>query len=261
MSHLSCYTNTWDLKINTRVPTSKRKITELNRRFVWHHQNVPLPTDGSTVTPLCDSYLQKQHWNHRSKTHRGRCGNRFKVFFPESKYTSNKGCNFNTSDGTCVGCRHMTCRMPGEVKSSPEYEPHTHPCCPYLFHIKDDNEFQGCNCREKRWEKGSNPANGLPIDDPQDVIRNGKFLLSPALNQLPRGTVGHQEPGNKWDNFSCGLQVPAKATEPCPLNQSCFYTYFSWKLVSSMSRRCRIRQALESWRPESESQIYSLAAK
>lgn len=260
MSHLSCYTNTWDLKINTRVPTSKQKSTELKLIDVL-----------CDITKMCHCQPMAQLWLHSvTVTYRnnteitgakhvcGRCGNRFKVFFPESKYTSNKGCNFNTSDGMCVGA---TCRMPGEVKNSPEYEPHLHPRSPYLFHIKDDNEFQGCNCREKRWEKGSNPANGLPIDDPQDVIRNGKFLLSPALNQLPRGTVGHQEPGNKRDNFSCGLQVPAKTTEPRPLNQSCFYTHFSWKLVSSMSRRCSIQWALESWRPESESQIYSLAAK
>ena len=123
------------------------------------------------------------------------------------------------------------CRMPCKVKNGPEYQSPAQPS-PYLFHIKDDNEFQGCNCREKRGEKGSNPANGLPINNPQNVIRNGKFLLSPALNQFPRGTVGHQEPGNKQDNFSPGLPVPAKATEPRPPNHGYFHTHFSWKLVS-----------------------------
>lgn len=107
-----------------------------------------------------------------------------------------------------------------------------HPRSPYLFHIKDDNELQGCNGREKRWEKSSNPANGLPIDDPQDVIGNGKFLLSPALNQLPRRTVGHQEPGHERDNMS---PVPATTTEPRLPHQGCIYTHFSCLIICQRS--------------------------
>ena len=121
-------------------------------------------------------------------------------------------------------------------KSSAGHQP-TVPTSPYLFHIKDDDEFQGCNGRQKGREKGSNPANGLPINNSQNVIRNCKFLLPPALYQLPRGTVGHQEPGNKGGNFSLGPPASAKATEPCPQNWGCFHKGLSRKLVSHKSRR------------------------
>ena len=72
---------------------------------------------------------------------------------------------------------------------------------PHLFHVKGDNEFQGGDGGEERGEEGSNPADGLSVHDTQDVVWDGKFLLSPALDQLRGCTVGHQEPGNKLDAF------------------------------------------------------------
>lgn len=153
---------------------------------------------------------------------------------------------------------HVPSALQGQERS--RYQPPL-PSPPYLFHIKDDNEFQGRNCREKRGEKGSDPANGLPINNSQHVIRNGKFLLPPALDQLWRRTVGHQEPGNTQDNFSPGLPVSAKATEPRPQTQGQFHTHFPWKPASPTSRRCRIPWTLESSRPGFKSQIYNLPAK
>lgn len=82
----------------------------------------------------------------------------------------------------------------------------------YLFHVKDDNKLQSGNCREEWGEEGSNPADGLPIHNAQDVVWDGKFLLPPALDQLRGRTVGHQEPGNKLD---ISTSTP-KATEPYP---------------------------------------------
>lgn len=55
---------------------------------------------------------------------------------------------------------------------------------PHLFHVKDDNEFQGGDGREEWGEEGSNPADGLPIHDAQDIVWDGEFLLPPALDQL-----------------------------------------------------------------------------
>lgn len=55
---------------------------------------------------------------------------------------------------------------------------------PHLFHVKGDDEFQGGDGGEERGEEGSNPADGLPIHNTQDVVWDGKFLLSPALDQL-----------------------------------------------------------------------------
>ena len=55
---------------------------------------------------------------------------------------------------------------------------------PHLFHIKDDNEFQGGNGREEWGEEGSNPADGLPVHDAQDIVGDGEFLLAPAPDQL-----------------------------------------------------------------------------
>lgn len=160
-----------------------------------------------------------------------------------------------------TGCRWAPNRqLSNSTKNGSGYQA-SMPTSPYLFHIEDDNEFQGCNGREKGWEKGSDPANGLPINDPQHIVRNGKFLLSPTLHQLPRGTVGHQEPGNKWDQFSLGHKASATATEPCLRNQGCFHTDPSWTLVRHKSRRFRAEWILESWRPRSESQIDNLRAK
>lgn len=93
------------------------------------------------------------------------------------------------------------------------WEPHG---SPHLFHVKGDNEFQGGDGGEERGEEGSNPANGLPIHDTQDVVWDGKFLLSPALDQLWGCTVGHQEPANKLDTFLPDPTSAPKATEPYP---------------------------------------------
>lgn len=62
---------------------------------------------------------------------------------------------------------------------------------PHLLHIKDDDEFQGGDCREEWGEEGSDPADGLAVHDAKDVVRDGKLLLPPALDQLRGGTVGH----------------------------------------------------------------------
>lgn len=71
----------------------------------------------------------------------------------------------------------------------------------HLFHIKDDNEFQGGDGREEWGEEGSDPADGLPVHNAQDIVWDGEFLLAPALDQFWGGTVGDQEPGNKIDTF------------------------------------------------------------
>lgn len=108
------------------------------------------------------------------------------------------------------GLQVCVCWMSCKIKNGPGFRP-LNPTSPYLFHVKDDNELQGCNCRKKGWEKGSNPTNGLPINDPQNIIRDGKFLLSPALKKLPGGTVGHQDPANEQDSLPPGLPASAKA--------------------------------------------------
>lgn len=55
---------------------------------------------------------------------------------------------------------------------------------PHLLHIKDDNKFQGGDGREEWGEEGSNPADGLSVHNTQDIVRDGEFLLPPALDQL-----------------------------------------------------------------------------
>lgn len=63
----------------------------------------------------------------------------------------------------------------------------------YLFNVKDNEILYGCNHREKRAIESPNPANGLPINDFQHIIRDGKLLQSKPTEGL-KGTMGDHQP-------------------------------------------------------------------
>lgn len=111
---------------------------------------------------------------------------------------------------------------------------------PYLFHVKDDDELQGGDCRKEGREEGTDPANGLSVNDPQDVVGNGELLLAPALEQLPGGAVGHEDPENKQDNFSPGQPVSAKTQPP---NQGCFHACL---MGTGCSYICKMQNIMNS---------------
>lgn len=85
------------------------------------------------------------------------------------------GRQFLTSDTWKTRSEATMMRMP-----TPENRlPHKN----HLFDVKDKKVFHGADRRQHRAVERADPADGLSVDDLQHILRNGKLLMAPPLDQ------------------------------------------------------------------------------
>lgn len=76
---------------------------------------------------------------------------------------------------------------------------------PYLFDVEDNEELEGADGGQQGAVVGADPADGLPVDDFQHVVRDGKLLLPPPAGQAARA-VAKDHPENKRKQIGAGVE-------------------------------------------------------
>ena len=66
----------------------------------------------------------------------------------------------------------------------------------HLFDVEDEVVFDGADGGQQGAVEGTDPADGLTIDDLQHILRDCKLLLAPPLSKATV-TVVHYQPGEE----------------------------------------------------------------